>query len=135
MIALIVLLAIVAVMIPIAVRTRKGMSRPVEVSIDSGQASLRELKGLNPNQVWPLGVNEVRLGRKRDENDISLEGRKASRKHAVIRHEAGHYVIYSLSADNPVIVNNTPVVRSYILQQGDEIQLGDTVLKYEQNNI
>jgi len=69
------------------------------------------------------------------ENDIPLEGRNASRKHAVIRYERGQYVIYSQNADNPVIVNNTTVAQSHILRQGDEIQLGDTVLKYEQNNI
>jgi hypothetical protein len=134
MIALIVLLAVVAVTIPWAVRTRRRMSRQAESFVRTGQVALREIKGLNPNQVWPLGVNEIRLGRKRDENDITLEGRNASRKHAVIRFERGHYVIHSLSEANPVIVNSQPVAQSHTLQPGDEIQLGDTVLRYEQNN-
>lgn len=134
MITLIVLVAIIAVMIPLATRKRKQMRRPNQPSIKAGQASLRETKGLNPNQVWPLGMNEVRLGRKRDENDIPLEGRNASRKHAAIRHEGGHYVIYSLSTDNPVVVNNVPIIQSRVLQPDDEIRLGDSIFMFGQDS-
>jgi VWFA-related protein len=135
MIALVLLLAIIGVMIPMAMRARKRMSSAGEPLIKAEQVSLREIQGLNPNQIWPLGVNDVKLGRKRDENDIPLAGRNASRRHAVIRFERGHYVIYSLNVENPVLVNKSPVVQSQVLQPGDEIQLGDTVLKYDQNNI
>jgi VWFA-related protein len=136
MIVLIVL-AIAALVIPIAMRSRRRAGRSANMVVSSGVASaggqplLRELDGVSPNQVWPLGMSEVRLGRKRDENDIALKGLKASRRQASIRFEQGLYAIYSLSANNPVLVNDKPVVQMQVLKPGDLIRLGETVLRFE----
>jgi len=88
---------------------------------------------MNPDQIWPLGIAELRLGRKRDENDIPLQGLSASRRHAVIRFEQGEYIIQGVSANNPVIVNNETISQSHILRAGDVIQLGETTLRFEQS--
>lgn len=127
-------IVLAAVVIPLAARSRKrrlsGGGGVAPAKVRAGAAHLRELSGENPNQAWPLGAAEVRLGRKRDENDIPLAGKRASRHHAVIRYEGGQHVIYSLKPENPVIVNSRPTSQ-HALQPGDVIQLGDTTLRYE----
>ena len=130
-------LAVLAIMIPLALRTRRRRAGVVGVvpstKVKTGAAQLRELNGMNPDQVWPLGIAELHLGRKRDENDIPLQGLSASRRHAVIRFEQGEYIIQGVSANNPVIVNNETISQSHILRAGDVIQLGETTLRFEQS--
>ena len=98
--------------------------------VAAGQAVLREMEGLNPNQVWPLTADEIHLGRKKDENDIPLQGLRASRRHADIRRYEANYVIYSLSQENPVLINNEPVVQQ-VLQPRDVIQAGESIFRFE----
>ncbi len=130
-------LAVLAIVIPLSLRSRKRRSGSASgggtTKVKAGTVHLRELNGMNPDQVWPLGTAEIRLGRKRDENDIPLQGLNASRRHAVIRFEQGQYIIQGLSANNPVIVNNEPISQPRALQTGDVIQLGDTTLRFEQS--
>jgi pSer/pThr/pTyr-binding forkhead associated (FHA) protein len=45
----------------------------------------------------------------------------------------GQYIIQSLNPENPVIVNNEPV-QQQVLNNGDVIQAGETVLKFESTN-
>jgi len=129
-------LAISLLIIPVAVRSRRkaGARSPsigFATPVSGGQPILRELEGMNPNQAWSLGAPETKLGRKRDENDIPLKGLKASRRHASIRLEQGLYVIYSLSPNNPVLVNNMPIQHKQVLTPGDMIQLGETIFRFE----
>jgi VWFA-related protein len=130
-----IVLAVAAILIPMSLRSRRKRGKalagaPASAAL-TGTPCLRELEGMSPGQVWPLGTAEVHLGRKREENDIPLQGLKASRKHAVVRFENGQYVLYSLNPANPAIVNGAPVSDSYVLRPGDTLQLGETVLRYE----
>ena len=129
---ILIVLAAAALVIPIGIRARRRNRQVISGQPLSGQPLLREIEGLNPGQVWPLGNSEVRLGRKRDENNIPLQGLKASRHHALITLEGGRYIIASLSPDNPVIINNQPVPGKQVLHPGNIIQLGETTLRYEQ---
>jgi VWFA-related protein len=135
---ILIVLAVAALIVPIAMRSRRrramppvGLTPGAAVASVAGRTALRELEGMNPNQVWPLGVSEVRLGRKRDENDIPLQGLKASRRQGLIRFEDGLYVVYSLSAGNPVLVNEMPVPQMQVLKPGDLIRMGDSVFRFE----
>lgn len=132
-----VVLAVAILIIPIALRSRRRVKKSdltaaVPVSPGNVQPVLRELEGLTPNQAWPLGASEIRLGRKRDENDIPLKGLHASRRQATIRYEQGQYVIYSLNKDNPVFINDHPVTGSQALKPRDVLRLGETVMRFEQ---
>ena len=140
--ALVAVAAVSGLVIPLALRGRRLRKArltsytPVDsiappASARAGQASLQEIDGLNPNQVWSLMTAEVRLGRKSDENDIPLKGLKASRRHAMIRLYQGQHIIYSLNPENPVLVNDIPVQQQQILMPGDIIRAGDTILRYE----
>lgn len=121
-------LGLAALGIPFGLQSRRKSAGAV---VKTGQASLRELQGLNPGKVWPLGTQEVRLGRRRS-NDIQLKSEKASREHALIRYEAGQYVLYNLRQENPPRVNNVQVHQKRVLQPGDVIQFGEDALRYEQ---
>jgi hypothetical protein len=129
----IIVLAFAALIIPFALRSRKHKQTAAVgvVGAPTGKLVLYELEGMNPNQVWPLDFSEVKLGRKREENDIHLKGLKASRHHAVIRFEQGKYFIYSLNPANPVTINNFPVAQKQALVRGDVICLGETVLRFD----
>ena len=130
-IALLAVLAVAAVLIPISLRKRKQFVRvAASPSILPGQAILHELEGLNPGKLWPLGPQEVRLGRKLDENDIILKGLKASRRHAILRLQQDQYLIESVSPNNPLLVNDE-TVQQHILHPGDTIRLGETLLRFE----
>ena len=129
-VAVIVALALAGIFIPLALRRRRDAVGAAPVGM-AGSALLHELQGNAPGQTWPLGAAEVRLGRKRDENDIHLKGRSASRRMAVIRaYESGH-TLYSLSPNNPAIINGAPIAQQKILQNGDLIQLGESQFRYE----
>ena len=129
-IILVGVLGIMALVIPLALRSRRraAQAQPVPVV---GRAVLHEIEGLSPGQTWPLGIAEIRLGRKRDENDIPLKGLNASRRQATICFKAGRYQIIPLSPDNPVLINNAPVMIKTVLRSGDLIRLGGTILRFE----
>lgn len=125
---LVAAIALAFVFIPIGLRWR---NKNVGLVAMARTAILREVEGVSPGHIWQLGSQEVRLGRKRDENDVPLAGLSASRHHARICLEDGQHVIYSLSQDNPVLVNNVPVAQKYTLRSGDIIRTGETILRYE----
>jgi VWFA-related protein len=152
---IVVLVALAAIMliIPLALRSRRKMrpaaasaapassalndapmpltaDQPLTAPLSGGQAVLVQTDAAAPGYVWPLNLEEVRLGRKRDENDIPLASSQASRRHAVIRQHAGSYIVYSLSPENPALVNGV-AVQQQTLSPGDELQLGEHTFRFE----
>lgn len=125
-------LSIAALGIPIALRERQKAL--MLVAKTGQQALLRELEGPNQGEIWQLGVQDVRLGRKRD-NDIQLRSPGASREQALIKYENGRHVLYNLSEENPPLINKVEVYQKCILHPGDVIQFGKTdqeIIRYEQ---
>jgi pSer/pThr/pTyr-binding forkhead associated (FHA) protein len=62
--------------------------------------------------------------------DIQVTDLKVSRKHAVIRMgETGH-VVAPTKAKNGLFVNGNEISDETLLNEGDEIKLGDTVLRF-----
>ena len=98
-------------------------------STDNGRAVLIELSGNNPNTKWSLAKEELRIGRKRDANDVHAAGRSASRQHAVIQKRGPGYVLYNLNPSNPTFINGSPVEREANLSNGDLIQIGDSTFR------
>lgn len=128
-IVVIVVLAIAGIIIPLILRRRKASEDIVAGPVRS--AVLHEVEGNAPGKAWRLTTAEVSLGRKRDENDIHLKGRSASRRMAVIRASQEGYTLYNLSPNNPAVVNGTPVHQQKLLQNGDLIQMGESQFTFE----
>lgn len=129
---LVIGMSLAALGIPIALRERRKAAGMVAKVVP--QASLRELEGPNQGEVWQLGSQDVRLGRKRD-NDIQLRSPGASREQALIKYENGYHVLYNLSQENPPIINKVEVRQKAVLHPGDVIQFGRTdqeIIRYEQ---
>ena len=94
------------------------------------KAALIEIEGHQPEAVWELDKDAMNLGRLETENDIHLKGAKASRHHATIEKTADGYIITSLKQENPLIINGRQKIQA-TLKEGDTIQLGDSLFRFE----
>lgn len=78
----------------------------------------------------PLDEPIVTIGRRID-NDIVLESPKVSRRHAQIRWQLGHFVLYDVSNRGRTQVNGEAVTER-VLISGDVITLSDTILIFQE---
>ena len=76
-----------------------------------------------------LGEHPTVLGRNSD-CTVPLADPRASRRHAEIRATADGFLVVDLDSMNGTKVNGVPV-REHVLRDGDEIAVGDTVLRFE----
>jgi hypothetical protein len=77
----------------------------------------------------PLGERTVVLGRMAD-CDVVIADPRGSRRHAEIRPAGNGFVVADLNSMNGTLVNGT-AIREHPLADGDEIRLGNTVLRFE----
>ncbi len=80
-----------------------------------------------------LDKTPLRIGRRPD-NDLVLENRTVSRKHATIYFdERGKcWMISNLGETNPVHIRELQVTHPMALFDGDEIQLGSYVIQFQE---
>lgn len=69
------------------------------------------------------------IGREAD-NELVLNARALSRHHALLTPAGGAYEIRDLDSSNGTHVNRARLQRSQVLRDGDEIQLGELLLRY-----
>jgi two-component system, NtrC family, sensor kinase len=84
--------------------------------------------GEKKGKSYPIRDAVVLIGRD-SSNTITLPDKKVSRKHASIRPQGSEFVIEDLGSANGTMVNNRPVQRQ-ILNPGDEITMGGTLLEF-----
>ena len=80
-----------------------------------------------------LGTEEVSIGRA-DNCTVCVATDQVSRKHATIQRVLGKYYIVDLRSTNGTFVNEQKVERAK-LQDGDQIRVGKTVLKYTESPV
>jgi len=90
--------------------------------VQDGYGAIRE---------FPLAAGETRIGRS-PENDLVLESRGVSRRHARITADDVHVVIEDLGSHNGTFLNGQPVMQSQPLKHRDVVQVGDTVLVFDE---
>jgi hypothetical protein len=78
---------------------------------------------------FSLKKSVVKLGRDPG-NDIVVDDKKSSREHAKLKLEDGKFVLYDLASSNGTYVNGTKVTNQSLMD-GDEVQIGDTVLVFK----
>jgi hypothetical protein len=78
----------------------------------------------------PLGPEPLAIGRD-PENDIVLDDRRVSRRHAEVRLRLGRYTLYDLQSTNGTFVNGRRIAE-VVLSDGDQIQIGGTDLALRQ---
>jgi hypothetical protein len=113
--------------VAVAIRRRSGGS-PLPGAAASPIAWLQVHEpGKQPRNV-PMTGALARIGRN-PSNDIILTDAGVSGQHAEIRVDAGGAVVTDLGSTNGTMLNKQPV-QSQILQTGDRIKVGDTVIIY-----
>ncbi|MBN1914479.1 MAG: type III secretion system inner membrane ring subunit SctD [Parachlamydiales bacterium] len=70
------------------------------------------------------------IGRDPNVSDFVLEDTTVSRKHLLCTREADGITIKDLSTTNPILVNDHTIGESYLLQEGDKIQIGQNVFLF-----
>lgn len=119
---------------------------PVQGSLDADKTILRSLgpqapgtlgtvrveEGKEPGRVYEIRKDVLSIGRSRD-SDIFLEDLAVSRLHASILNLGnGSYALKDEGSANGTKVNGQLVAKyqNHPLQEGDRIQLGQTVLVF-----
>jgi len=94
-------------------------------------AALVILNGEFEGMRYPLAAEETLIGRN-PTTDVTLLDENISREHALILldPDTGAYTIEDLQSTNGTKVNGKGV-RSHALVDGDEIQIGHTVFRFE----
>ena len=107
---------------PLSPEGNRG-DRDVVVHLDSESPPVLIVeRGSDAGLTFVLGVDETSAGRHPD-CDVFLDDVTVSRKHAVIRHIDGGYVIRDEGSLNGTYVNNERIT-SQPLHSGDEVFIG-----------
>ncbi len=86
-------------------------------------------QGKEPGRIFEMRKERMTIGRSR-ESDIFLEDLAVSRLHTTIsRDPQGQFIIRDENSANGTYVNNQKITE-HLLQEGDEIQVGQTVLSF-----
>lgn len=86
-------------------------------------------QGKEPGRIFEVRKERLTIGRSR-ESDIFLEDLAVSRLHTTVaRAENGQYVLRDENSANGTYVNGKKI-NEHILDEGDEIQVGQTVLRF-----
>lgn len=75
-----------------------------------------------------LGPDPVLIGRDQ-QNDLVLDDRRVSRKHAEIRLRLGRYTLYDLQSTNGTYVNGRRIAEK-VLEDGDRVSIGGLELLF-----
>ena len=76
-----------------------------------------------------LGEDPITIGRL-PESTVVVSDPNASRRHAEVRRSGGDVVVVDLDSTNGTRVNGAPV-HERVLEDGDEIVVGTTFLRFE----
>ena len=93
--------------------------------ITQGSDTGRDL-AIRPGQTYTIGRGL--------DNDLVLTDIAVSRKHFDLRHERGAWVIVDRGSGNGTIVNGNLEDNPFMLANGDSIEIGNTMFRFEQAN-
>ncbi|WNG38602.1 FHA domain-containing protein [Archangium violaceum] len=96
----------------------------------SRAAALICLTGADVGRAFALAEANTELGRSR-EVSVRLRDPAVSRRHARIRHQEGAFLLEDLDSPNGVYLNGQRVETPSPLHEGDVIELGRTLLRFQ----
>ena len=91
-------------------------------------ASLLVVQGIEQGARFELGDRPLAMGRDA-RNDIRILDSEVSRNHATIQRVKDEFVLTDRNSSNGTLVNGV-AIRSHMLADGDQIQLGNTLLLF-----
>lgn len=114
-------------LVPIAMIKCVGTDERTDLS----KATLLVIRGADQGARFEIGAKLVSLGRG-SRNDIRIIDTEASRQHASIQFADGQFVVRDRDSANGTLVNGV-AVRMKELHDGDQLQIGRTVLLFHQS--
>jgi len=102
---------------------------PSQKGVSSSPARLEAVAGPLEGRTFPLGEDELSIGRE-PSNQISLLDSLVSRRHCVIRRSGQGFLIQDLDSRNSTFVNNVPI-KERSLADGDQIRIGKSILVFQ----
>jgi hypothetical protein len=106
-------------------KPRKG-DRGVTKALSSGK--LIVIYGDHLGKEYRLGPTKMLIGRT-DQCDITINDSSVSRKHASIESKDGRFLLQDQKSTNGTQVNGE-FIDVYLLNHGDKIRIGNTVLQF-----
>jgi two-component system cell cycle response regulator len=113
------------------IKTRVTPFSEPHISTGAGQDCLVVIYAPSSNQLgkrFSLADGLVQIGRGAD-NDVVLHSDSVSRRHARIERSTATYRVVDLQSTNGTYVNDE-VVQDRELSRGDQIKIGDTIMKF-----
>jgi len=92
------------------------------------EATLLVIQGPEQGRRYELSVEPMHVGRG-GQNELRILDTEASRRHALITFQEGEWTIADLNSSNGTYVNGQ-AVQSAPIRQGDQIQIGRTILLF-----
>jgi signal transduction histidine kinase/pSer/pThr/pTyr-binding forkhead associated (FHA) protein len=92
-------------------------------------ASLLVIQGVDQGTRFETESGRIRIGRGA-QNEIRILDTEVSRRHATLACQGDRYVLQDDNSSNGSFVNGQPV-RSQVLRNGDQIQVGRTILLFQ----
>lgn len=95
-------------------------------------ASVRVLRGWQEGREYPLLRDDNQLGRDEHADVALFRDMRVEKRHALIQRQGTHYLLRNQGAPpEQTRVNDTPVADCRDLQDGDRIQLGGILLRFQ----
>jgi hypothetical protein len=95
-------------------------------------ASVKVLRGWQEGREYPLDRPSNLLGREEHADIALFRDMRVEKRHAIIRREGENYVLVNQNAPPEMtLVNSLPVPQRCDLHDGDRIQLGNVVLRFQ----
>ena len=118
---------------PLDSQIKTRVTRPEELAVPAGAGAdhlvviySSDTRHLGRRQI--LGSTDVTMGRG-SENTVVLDADSVSRRHARIEKRANGWYVVDLNSTNGTYVNDEPV-NEHRLMRGDQVKVGDTILKF-----
>lgn len=99
--------------------------------LESRAATFTCVAGADEGHVYPIAFLDTSLGRG-DDVDVRLHDRTVSRRHARLIHRGLSYFVEDLATTNGIYVNGQRVKNCQQLKTGDVVELGHTVLRFDE---
>ena len=117
--------------VPSEIKTRVTPYPDVRIKNGDGQDCLVIIYTVNSRELgkrFSLAGGAVKLGRG-GENTIILDNDSVSRRHARVEVRNGEHFLVDMNSTNGTYVNDE-IVHDHALRRGDQIKIGDTILKF-----
>ena len=108
---------------------RRPFSVPLNLPPKRELAALNVVEGPDKNTTLAFGEHKIFLGRL-DQNELILTDCHVSRLHACVDYKRHRHILYDVGSLNGTYINGARIMEG-VLQDGDEINLGETLLRYE----